>query len=340
MLGRVARASCSARYRWFGVALFCTLLASSTLIAGELDNSRYPAHLPEWIWRYGEVASLIPEKTRRELLADLKQIEILQVLQKDDEADQKLDELGKRISHLFSLHDLVRTATLVADAASGRKLGIQLDSTFPVEMRSVLIEAVAIFLRFALDEEVISKALEISVPEPQPMPQKYVLKDGNKLQDGMGIDVLTDDYQFALRSIAMPLDANAFKVHLGSALAPSRADAPLLVISRYTGNEWWGGGYYNFFHKDKFRLSGSAPDQGFLYIRLNADRMTAQSPRYNDPRFWASKIAHEILHNLGYWHPNYKDPAERDKFNVDGQRAFIVAYETLMLQKADDLIKQ
>jgi len=61
--------------------------------------------------------------------------------------------------------------------------------------------------------------------------------------------------------------------------------------------------------------------------------MNPSVPNWNDPAFWASKIAHQSLHGLGYDHPVYKDPADRDAHNMGNRKAFIVAYEFAILAR-------
>ena len=106
------------------------------------------------------------------------------------------------------------------------------------------------------------------------------------------------------------------------------------MISRYTGNAWWGGGWYNFFYREPQRLARLSHARGYLYISLNSDKLAKGVAHHDDPVFWASKIAHEVLHNLSYWHPSYQDPKQRDEMNPPGKRAFIVAYEQSVYERA------
>jgi hypothetical protein len=110
-------------------------------------------------------------------------------------------------------------------------------------------------------------------------------------------------------------------------------DPAVLLVSSYSGNHWWGGGAYGYFSNPIHQLGRESPPRGYLYIRLNADKLAAPEPGWNDPAFWASKIAHELLHNLGYWHPDYKDPAEREANNQGNNWAFIVAYEIAIYER-------
>ena len=104
------------------------------------------------------------------------------------------------------------------------------------------------------------------------------------------------------------------------------------MISRYTGGNWWGSSWYAYFYDQLRRLSRERPSQGYFYMRLNADRMTSPEPGWDDAKFWAAKIAHEVLHNLGYWHPNYADSQERDENNKNDMWAFIVSFEDAVLE--------
>lgn len=207
-------------------------------------------------------------------------------------------------------------------------------------MIKTLQRAVATFVDYALDDAVIQQAFDNSVDSPEPMPAQFEVKDGRPVLDEDGNKEMTSEYKFYLKTIARPRDVSAFKRHLLSALSYSDGELPLLIISKYSGNVWWGGSYYNFSYKNEQRLQVLSPPRGYLYIRLNVDRMSAGSTRRDDPRFWASKIAHEILHNLGYWHPNYADPADRDRYNQGSNRSFLVAYEMFLLEKLGTLPAQ
>jgi hypothetical protein len=252
---------------------------------------------------------------------------------KTEEADAKREAVAQRLSSAFSVRDLVRGAWMVEDDA-GRRLAVHIDPTFPKEMVDVIRRAAAIFLHLALDEEVIEKALDHSIIDPAPMPAQFEMKDGEAVKDELGVKVLTAEYRLYVRTISKPADLKTFKDHLSSALTTTDGIASVLIISRFSGNEWWGRAYFNYFHRGIQRLAELMPARGYAYIGLNPDRMTPQSANYNDARFWASKIAHEVLHNLGYWHPNYKDPVERDQHNVGKTRSFIVAYETFLFERA------
>jgi hypothetical protein len=43
------------------------------------------------------------------------------------------------------------------------------------------------------------------------------------------------------------------------------------------------------------------------------------------------------LHNLGYWHPVYNNPGERDAENKGDEWAFIVSYEFAILEKLNNI---
>ena len=140
------------------------------------------------------------------------------------------------------------------------------------------------------------------------------------------------DYAFLMTQRARPLDPEQFSTHLRNALTSPSGDPTVLVVSSYSGNVWWGGSYYGYFADPLQQLGRESPARGCLYIRLNIDKLAPREQGWNDPAFWASKMAHELLHNLGYWHPDYKDPAERDANNKDNNWAFIVSYEAAIYE--------
>jgi hypothetical protein len=316
----------------FVTAVFSMVFAFAAS-AQTLDATRYPNRLPDWLWQDDFRAPLLKEPDRREIMIEIMAADILQLQRKTEEADAKREAVAQRLSSAFSVRDLVRGAWIVEDDV-GRRLAVHIDPTFPKEMVDVIRRAAAIFLHLALDEEVIEKALDHSIIDPAPMPAQFEMKDGEPVKDELGVKVLTAEYKLYARTISKPADLKTFKDHLSSALTTMDGIPPVLIISRYSGNEWWGRAYFSYFHRGIQRLAGLMPARGYAYIGLNTDRMTPQSANYNDARFWASKIAHEVLHNLGYWHPNYKDPAERDQHNVGKTRSFIVAYETFLFEKA------
>jgi hypothetical protein len=192
-----------------------------------------------------------------------------------------------------------------------------------------LLEAIGIFTEVATNDDVITEAFTNSIEFPAPMPKKYDSSRSNP----DSIRKYSDDYAFFLNCRAKPASVMQFKTQLSAALTSTTGDPALLIISSYSGNNWWGGSYYNYFNSTNQRLSKFTPLEGYLYIRLNTDSFMTK----HTPAFWASKIAHEILHNLGYWHPDYADPSERDANNIGRNKAFIVAYEYAILKKAKHL---
>jgi hypothetical protein len=316
------------------------LLATAIVIlsvrgAVALDTSRYPGRVPEWLWQDPIRGPLISEVERRAIEADLKLLEAAEALQKGSDAKAKHIAIARRLGSALSVHDLTQDALRIKDTASGRGLAVQLDPSFSNDMRPILSSAVMLFLKHGLDDDVIDLALAHSAAEPDAVPLQYARSDGSPGPNSPMPNVVAPKLDPAHGSITKPRDRSSFRKHLSEAISDAEATPRLLVISRYSGNEWWGGAYQSFYHDPVQRLTARLPAQGYLYVRLNADRMVAGSPRRADPAFWASKIAHEILHNLGYSHPDYKDPAERDRLNMGNRRSFIVAYEQFLLAVAE-----
>ncbi|MCP4560676.1 MAG: hypothetical protein GY873_18065 [Bosea sp.] len=297
---------------------FLSAVAVMLIAATSQSEERYPFRLPEWLWADDErYSSLIDESERTKIQALLAEAAALKAANLDAAADTKESAATALINAQFSRRDLVRGAPVVRGGSF--ELALHLDPKFPTEIQPVLMEAVAIFLRLATREDIVAKAFAVAGDRPEPWPEK--IRDGR----------LNPAWQLAMRSIVKPASVRSFIAEMDAVLKPTDPDLPLLVVSTYTGNVWWGGGIYDFYRASDVQLRRFGA-QGFLYIRLNLDRMTPDSPQRLDPGFWASKIAHETLHNLGYWHPNYADPAERDRLNAGPQRAFLVAYEAAMFE--------
>jgi hypothetical protein len=290
-------------------------------------EERYPFRLPDWLWiddpRY---SILISDSYKQEILTKLKQAELAELEKRDLDAERLEKEAVKLLHSLLSLREIVRGATLVHETTSNRTIAVHIDPQFPADMRPVIEQAITIYLRLATNRDVVAKAMASSVEKPDPMPSEKGTAEGGDSPNPLYINYL--------QSVQKPESEGLFIREVDAALSRSSVSPPLLVISSYRGGVWWGGGIYDFFRQPVFALSRIEP-AGFLYIRLNADKMAVGSPRYNDPKFWASKISHEVLHNLGYWHPPYKDPQEREKYNKGNTGSFLVAYEKFILEAAD-----
>ena len=299
---------------------FLSALAVMLVAATAQSEERYPFRLPEWLWADDErYSSLVDESERSKIQALLAEAAALKAAKLDAAADAKESAATALINGQFSRRDLIRAAPVVKGGSF--ELALHLDPKFPAEIQPVLTEAAAIFLQLATREDIVAKAFALGGDRPEPWPERGT--DGR----------LNPAWQFAMRSIVKPASVRSFIAGMDAVLKPADLDLPLLVISSYAGGVWWGGGIYDFYRSSDVQLKRLGA-QGFLYIRLNLDRMAPDNPQRLDPGFWASKIAHEILHNLGYWHPNYADPAERDRLNSGPQRAFLVAYETALFEAA------
>ncbi|HST21754.1 MAG TPA: hypothetical protein VLR90_11580 [Blastocatellia bacterium] len=301
----------------------------------KFDGSRYPYRVPDWLWRDDRRTTVIDEKLRKTLDYDIEVLTALQSLEDSTAADEKEIAIAKKLSGALSLRDLTSDAICFTEQSQGTKLCIQIDPAFDAVSKETLTRGAQLFLKYALDDDIIRQAFSQSIAEPSPMPDKFEMKDGKPVLDSFGRQVFTSSYRLFLKSISRPTDVASFKAQLRAALSTPNDMPALLAISKYTGNVWWGGSWYDFFYANENQLSRLSPMKGFLYIRLNADKLKEGVPQWNDPIFWAAKIAHECLHNLGYWHPNYNNPPERDENNPPGKMAFIVAYETFLYKKAD-----
>lgn len=286
------------------VALLPSVIGCSGGTTGGLDLSRYPRRVPEWLWQDPRHGRRVSPALRAELERDLKQVGSMRVFGETSPVLRREREVARKLAAAFAVADLAEGAPVVTGPAHGLALAVQVDPTFDGQARRTLLEASRLFVRHALDDGVIDQALSDST------------------RQGQG-------------EHGPPRDASSFKAHLRQALAPSGGEPALLVISLYRGNAWWGGAKLNFFHDRTYHLSRVPPPRGYLYIRLNADKLRPAEPHGQDPAFWAGKIAHEALHNLGYTHPRYRDPADRDARNQPGRMAFVVAYETAVREKAN-----
>lgn len=284
-------------------------------------NLRYPYRVPDWLWKDQLRSIWIDSVTNVKLSEKILKMEDAYNVKNDSLGDLLEKEINQLLNSKLSLLNLERGSKII-ESKNGLNLALQLDPNFRTQDQVLLSKAAKLFLEIALDDKVIAEAYENSIDSPTPVPEIYDKIDVNKF---------TVNYAFMLNNRIKPFSSEQLKIQLKNALTTQIGDPALLVISSYTGNIWWGGSWYNYFYNTTQHLSKYSPSSGFLYIRLNTDYLLTNQ----DVPFWASKIAHEILHNLGYWHPNYADPAERDKNNIGKNKAFIVAYEFAILKKAN-----
>ena len=239
-----------------------------------------------------------------------------------EEGSLKFDAARQKLLAQLSTRDLARYGNVVTSHDKKRRIALWLDPAFPDHMKPVLQAAISIYLTVATDYSVVTEAYLNSTETAGPIPSKE-----------------QEDYLYLYSVSAIrPQSVELFTSQLAQVLN-SDTDIPAIVISSYAGgkeNVWWGGGLYDSYGNPKLWLTRVNP-KGFLYIRLNSDRMASDQIRHDDPKFWASKISHEIAHNLGYWHPSYASPDERDTIASVRNRPFIYAYELAVLAAADKL---
>jgi hypothetical protein len=317
-------------YRRLSLAVLLSVTATTAWAQG--FSARYPDRIPDWLWDRPVHQHLLPVDVVTGLRADIVKLAALREQGKADEAVALGTDLARRLSARFSARDLAVDATVVRNPRNGATLAVQLDPAFSAEARGTLLKAAQAFVDSALDRQVIRRAFDRSTLKPAPWPAEFVIKEGKPVLDALQRPTYTDAHGLIKVSRVRPDDALQFERHLHSVLVPAGPDPTLLVISSYRGNPWWGAGRYGFHANPAQQLARESPPQGYLYIRLNTDKLAAPEPGWNDAAFWASKIAHESLHTLGYWHPEYPGgPAERDANNGGSQWAFIVSYEMALL---------
>ena len=285
-------------------------------------NLHYPYRIPDWLWKDQLRSASIDSLTNAIVSDKIIRMDSAYKANNDNFGDLLEKEVNQLLNSKLSLTDLEKGSNVLTSTL-GLNLSLQLDPNFRNQDKLVLSKAAKMFLEIALDDKVIFEAYQNSIELPTPVPRTY--DTTNTI-----LKKFTDDYAFMLRNRTRPFSSQQFKIQLKDALTTQTGDPALLVISTYSGNVWWGGSWYNYFNSTSQHISKFSPTNGFLYIRLNTDSLLTNQSVI----FWASKIAHEILHNLGYWHPNYSNPAERDKNNIGTNKAFIVAYELAILKKA------
>ncbi len=288
---------------------------------------RYPYRVPDWLWKDQLRSASIDSLTNVMVSDDVRKMDSAYKANNGSLGDLLEKEINQLLNSKLSLTDLEKGSQIISSAAS-LNLSLQLDPSFRNQDQVLLSKAAKIFLEIALDDKVISEAYQNSIELPTPVPKMY-----DTANTDVSIKKYTVDYAFMLRNRTKPFSPKQFKIQLKNALTTPTGDPALLLISTYTGNVWWGGSWYNYYNSTSQQLSIFSPTNGFLYIRLNTDSLLTNQ----NITFWTSKIAHEVLHNLGYWHPNYTDPAERDKNNIGAHKAFIVAYELAILKKAKQI---
>lgn len=289
------------------------------------DYSRYTDRLPDWLWKDQIRSAFIDAKIKESLAY---KIHILDSVWKDTDTsslgDKLYKEINQELNSRFSLLDLEIGAP-VFNSSSGYSLAIQLDPIFVDKDKKILLDAAKLFIKIAIDDDVLNDAYENSITTPTPYPSIY---DSTITTDS--IRKYNNKYAFLLSCRTKPLNTKQFKTQLNNALTTLTGDPSLLIIASYHGDPWWGYSFYNYYNFTYTRLAKFSPFSGYFYIAFNTDSLkTNQSIP-----FWASKIAHEILHNLGYWHPSYETPIDRDTNNIPPKQAFIVAYERAILKKA------
>jgi hypothetical protein len=319
----------------------CAVGLTAAPVIGQVTdvNARYPWRLPDWLWQQGEDSYFFEIEDFLNLRGDALKLADLKRLTDAKTADALEEDIARRLGRMYSLRRLAMspTATVVSDGASGRSLVLRFDPTFEEGEKKMLIEAARLFLGHALDQDVIDKAFARATLSPKPMDGPYEMENGEPKSDLAGRPVYTAKYGRFLRFRSKPASSSVFGEQMKEALSPHGGDLPVLVISRYRGDVWWGGAYIGFFTDPVQRLIGELPSQGYLSIRLNSDKLAHDQPHFDDSVFWASKLGHEITHNLGYDHPQYKNPAERDANNTGTEWAFIVSYEMSLLDKLKSL---
>jgi hypothetical protein len=298
--------------------------------ASSLDVSRYPFRTPDWLWTDLRRSCCVDADHRRVLQARFAMVDAASG-KFGPVADDVEQAATAELNRLLSVRDLAAEGRSFT-STRGVELVAQLDPTFEAAQKDTLRAAIPLFLEHATDADVLEEAMRQSVDAPAPLPSKYQeTSPGTPLLDDLGRPVFTDAYELFLRSYHRPSRASEVKRQIEASLRPGQDN--LVVLSRYSGNVWWGRSWYHFFHLQEQQLQYFAPARGFVYIGINSDKMDAGVAGASDAEFWASKIGHEWLHNLGYWHPGYADPAERDANNKPGSMAFIVAYEQALLSK-------
>lgn len=314
----------------------------STIVTTDDENNRYPFRMADWIWTQPEFSWTINDQLRKQMEIDIRLHQAAQTAANPAEK-QDLDDLeakvARRLAERFCARDINRDLPTANNASEKTALCLVLDPKFTPEARKTISRAAELFLAVATDEDVIKSAFEDSIDNPTPIPAKFELDDSGKPKlDSYGNPIYSNPYDRMLQARNRPLGVQHFRAQLLESLNSESRDPTPLVVSSYEGdkykNKWWGGGYLGFYHSPSARLQREAPARGYFYIRLSEDRLKSGVPHHDDPAFWAGKMAHEMLHNLWYRHPDYTDPEMRDTHNPPGKRAFIYAFELAVAEAA------
>ena len=323
---------CHVKYCYFIVAILLFGLSFAAKADEEVD--RYPVWLPQWLWDVPEYAYLLTPENTILLRQKINTASALAEKVPDSKAlDAAEQDATSSIARMFSTRDFTADSFISRNQLSGISLAVRIDPMFSDEAKETIKKGVDRYLEVALDPKVIEIAFNRSTNMPTPAPIKYEMEKNAPKLDELGRQIFTENYAFMARQRVQPLDTKQFTEHLRGALHVSNGDPRLLVISQYTTQIWWGSSYYNYFDDPIKNLGRDTTAQGFLYIRLNSDKLKEPTEGWNDPDFWASKIGHEILHNLGYWHPAYTSIEERDQNNKGNSWAFIYSYEKAVYDK-------
>ena len=287
------------------------------------DFSRMPPWLPDWLWKDQVRSAFIDGKTKDLLIKKAQNFDSALKINDTVTYTQLYKEINTTLSSKFSLMDIEIGASVVH--ASSYDIAVQLDPLFDNNGKKILLEAVKLFLQVALNNDVLNKAFGNSVNVPIPFPLMF---DSSNMNNQ--IKKYTDEYAFILSCRTKPSSIAQFKKQFSAVLNTLTGDPPLLVIASYRGDDWWAASGYHHYYLPLEQLAKFSPSVGYLYMALNADSLKS----HPSPSFWASKIAHETLHNLGYWHPYYETIEERDKNNLGSKQAFVIAYERAVFNKS------
>lgn len=295
-------------------------------------NERYPERIPDWLWTDPELSGYITPDFRKKIENRIKAAD---AMSDGDEKDERVIEIATELAKRFSRADLTRDQEVYANKAEGTQLCLRIDPWFSGEQQATIRKAAQLFMEVGTDPAVIQEAFEHSIKEPKPFPAKYELDNkGEPKVDEFGNKIISAPYQFVLSKYTRPASVEQFRQQMKRALGNDGDEPGLLMISYYTGNPWWGGGYIGGYRMPHLRLMRQAPDQGALYIRFSGDKLRAPKPHHDDAAFWAGKIAHEISHNLNYWHPSFADSNARDRDSFGKEKNFIHAYELAVIAAA------
>ncbi len=305
--------------------------AHDTMSLSVNNYERYPYWLPEWIWKDQLRSALCKSITRQNLNS---KISVWAVLDSSNNkydnyrADSLSDEIAREISKLFALKDIIRDAPLICNKEN-MSFALQLDPAFDSTSRKTLLEGAKIFAELALNPDVIKEAMSNAIDTPFGALPIYA--DTVPINE-YRLKTFSKDFNLYLRTKCKPQSESSFKTEMRNALFRDAENPGLVIISAYKGNQWWGWTWYDYYYTPSQQLSRLEPTYGYLYSGFNYDSLKVRQ----DPAFWASKYAHELLHSLGYYHPTYKNWVDRNEKNPPKKMAFIVAYEFAVLRKAKE----